>query len=275
MEESSKDEIIEALQEALRRGDNIPAVLLKAIHKYKSYDNDFDHWISQFHPNPIQGKIDTLIQEGLTKKLHNQEIWLINERGWDARDNGFAFYKYIKEKHPKINAYYAITKNSYDFNKVNTIDKNSIIEYQSEQHKLYYIFSKFVISSQGGDHCHPIDYAYLKSNYANIFKSKYVFLQHGILKDYIGYFHKGSFPNSLFVSSGEMERRLMIGGYQYTTWDLAETGLSRFDTLKNKENSEDPFIFFMPTWRAGIKDEKEFLSSEYYKTLDSLFTMKY
>ena len=45
---------------------------------------------------------------------HNkyQDIWLISERGFDARDNGFVFYKYLRTKHPEINSYYIIDGNS-------------------------------------------------------------------------------------------------------------------------------------------------------------------
>ena len=228
--------------------------------------------IEQFvDTNATYKEIQTLVEKGITQNLHDQEIWLINERGWDARDNGYAFYKYIKREHPEINAYYVITKDSCDYEKIKTIDDDSIIEYQSDKHKLYYLFSKFIISSQGGDHCHPLDYAYLKSNHANTFKSRYIFLQHGISKNYIHYFHKGSFHNALFVISGEMEQELMTDSYQYTPWDLAETGFSRFDMLENKEKKKEPFIFFMPTWRSDIKDEKSFLASNYYTTLQSLF----
>ena len=37
-----------------------------------------------------------------------RELWLVCERGNDARDNGYWFYRYLKEKHPEINARYVI-----------------------------------------------------------------------------------------------------------------------------------------------------------------------
>ena len=271
MEETSIDKITDTIARNVKKGDMIPEILLKAIYKYKKPSENFEVWKSQFKSNPYKNKIDSLIKLGISQKLDKKSIWLINERGWDAQDNGFAFYVYIKKEHPEINAYYVISKDSSDFDKVNTIDSDTIIEYQSEEHKLYYVFSNFVISSQGGEHCHPLDYTYLKSNHADVFRSKYIFLQHGVLKNFIHYFQKGAFHNALFVISGEMERRLMVNEYQYTSWDLAETGLSRYDTLENRENSKKPFIFFMPTWRGNIKSEADFLSSDYYKILQELF----
>ena len=32
-----------------------------------------------------------------------RELWLVCERGNDAQDNGYWFYRYLKEKHPEIN----------------------------------------------------------------------------------------------------------------------------------------------------------------------------
>lgn len=44
----------------------------------------------------------------------NKSIWLISERGTDARDNGYHFFRYLREKHPEIECYYVITKDSPD-----------------------------------------------------------------------------------------------------------------------------------------------------------------
>ena len=33
-------------------------------------------------------------------------VWFISERGFDARDNGFVFYQYVKREHPEIRVFY-------------------------------------------------------------------------------------------------------------------------------------------------------------------------
>ena len=48
------------------------------------------------------------------KKSH----WVLHERGTDARDNAFFFYRYLKKNHPEQKVYYIIDKNSPDRNKV-------------------------------------------------------------------------------------------------------------------------------------------------------------
>ena len=145
---------------------------------------------------------------------------MIGDRGWDAQDNGFTLYVWLKKHHPEIDAYFVITKDSPDYAKVARIDPDTIVEYNSLQHKVYYLFSKFVLSSHGGIHCHPLKIAFLKAQYPHIFKSQYIYLGHGILKDYIDYFHKGRFPHALYVISGEMQRKLFLNDYQFTEEDL-------------------------------------------------------
>ena len=50
----------------------------------------------------------------LTKK----ELWLICEMSEMARDNGYAFYKYMKKNHPEIYTYYAIDKKYRKYHRV-------------------------------------------------------------------------------------------------------------------------------------------------------------
>lgn len=37
-----------------------------------------------------------------------RDVWLISERGYDARDNGYHLFKYINLNHPEVNIYYVI-----------------------------------------------------------------------------------------------------------------------------------------------------------------------
>ena len=50
-----------------------------------------------------------------------RELWLVCERGNDARDNGYWFYRYLKEKHPEINARYVIEADSADRAKIEAL----------------------------------------------------------------------------------------------------------------------------------------------------------
>ena len=43
--------------------------------------------------------------------LFGKKYWIVCERHNDARDNGYFFFKYLNENHPKINSIYLIDKN--------------------------------------------------------------------------------------------------------------------------------------------------------------------
>lgn len=288
MDEKNARCVMVALRKHLNTGGCVPEKILKAVYLYhfQNHFPDFDEWVLHLHP---ELKLDStgdycvirknhviykMISKGIEEKLHEKEIWLISDRGWDAQDNGFVFYAWLKEYHPEINAYFVITKDSPDYDKVVALDPETVLEYESRRHQKYYIFSKFVISSQGGKHCHPLNYDYLKAYHPTIFKSRYVFLQHGVSKDYIDYFHKGRFNNSLFAITGDMEKCLFERDYQYTELDLMQTGFCRFDLLhksvRDGASSDEPFVFFMPTWRTWINDEETFLASEYYQLFNDI-----
>ena len=41
-----------------------------------------------------------------------KDLWIVSERGIDARDNGYHFFKYLRNAHPEINSVYIISKDS-------------------------------------------------------------------------------------------------------------------------------------------------------------------
>ena len=81
----------------------------------------------------------------LPAKLFAKDLWLVCERGTDARDNGYFFYKYLREKHPHIPCVYVITRNSPDYNKVATL--GNVVHYGSLQHLYYINTAKHLIST--------------------------------------------------------------------------------------------------------------------------------
>ena len=44
-----------------------------------------------------------------------RNLWVVMERGFDARDNAYWFFRYLREKQPQINSCYVIDKSSPDF----------------------------------------------------------------------------------------------------------------------------------------------------------------
>ncbi|HML05699.1 MAG TPA: glycosyltransferase, partial [Methanobacterium sp.] len=112
----------------------------------------------------------------------NRNIWIISERPTEAKDNGYRFFQYMRENHPQINSYYLIDKNSKeDYNRVKNF--GNIIQYGSFKHKIYFILAKNLISSHK-DIIEPWYYRNFRKYFNRfILEKKYIFLQHGVIKD--------------------------------------------------------------------------------------------
>ena len=197
--------------------------------------------------------------------------WLVCERGNDAQDNGYVFFKYLVEKHPEIKPVYLIKKASKDYNKVDGLGK--IVEFGSIKHLLMCIGYPVKISS------HLFGYApwVQLSLYYRRHKThdKHVFLQHGIIKN----MHEGLCADvckslDLFICGANPEYEYIFNEFHYHNDVPQYTGLARYDNLFNFENKNQ--ILFMPTWRtklSGMKDE-EFIETEFYKNWIELFSSR-
>lgn len=202
----------------------------------------------------------------LNKKYKN--LWLIGERGTDARDNGYWFYKYLKEEHKDINSWYVISKNSPDFEKISCL--GNVVLYKSFKHYLMYFSAQYLV----GTHVQPV--APDKIMYYHFAKKgikpqgKQVFLQHGIILNDMSWLNKENFYINLFVCGGKKEYEHIKENYNHPDGIVQYLGLSRFDNLI-KANKKENFILLMPTWRgASYPCGKEFLNTNYYKFFNSL-----
>ena len=77
-------------------------------------------------------------------KIHNDDVWLISERGDEARDNAYAFYKFMIQNHPEENFKFVITKNSADYQRFTS--KENVIIYGSKEHYILFITAGILIS---------------------------------------------------------------------------------------------------------------------------------
>ena len=59
----------------------------------------------------------------LIYKLFRRDLWLVCDNANEARDNGYWFYKYVREAYPEQDIVYAISKKSKDFLRVRDLGK--------------------------------------------------------------------------------------------------------------------------------------------------------
>ena len=196
-----------------------------------------------------------------------RNIYLISERGTDARDNGYHMFKYYRTKHPEKEVYYVITKDSADVAKLK--EYGNIVWYRSLRHYLYFIASNYKISTHIMG-CSPnIDY------YASFFKKlhlhgRFVFLQHGITKDDIPQLYREKTNLDMFVCGAKPEYDYIIDRFHYVNGEAKYTGFARFDNLHDFKTKQQ--ILIMPTWRSFLKGLSfdEIKNSEYIKRWNEL-----
>lgn len=190
-------------------------------------------------------------------------LWLFCERGTDARDNGMWMFKYVKEKHPEINAKYIISKASEDRDRLKQWE-NDLIDYESFKHYILLWKAKNCISTHVCG-CYP--YYFSKSIFFRHFlskrvNSKNIFLQHGIIKDDIKRLHYGYDKIDLFICGAKKEFDYIKKNYGYPEGIVKYTGLARFDNLRKRVNDKR-LILIMPTWRYWLHNEI-FIESDYF-----------
>ncbi len=209
-------------------------------------------------------------------KIKGKKIWLISEAKTTARDNGYHFFKYVRENHKEIDCFYVIDKKCNDYNKVKKY--GNIIQFGSLKHWLYYMASDYNISNQKGDNPNTI-FWYFIHVILGLYKKR-VFLQHGILLNDCKWLYYKETKFKLFICGAKKEYEDVIKKYGYPSSNVVYTGLARFDNLHNKKNNIKR-ILIMPTWRNWLGKDfnkfnkvRNFKETDYYKKWNSLLNNK-
>lgn len=214
-------------------------------------------------------------------KLRHRNIWLVCERKSDARDNGYWFFKYMKEQHPEIETIYAIDKQSPDYKKVAGLGKT--IQFGSLNHWLYYWAAEKNISSQKEGKPNAALCMLLEVILG--FRQNRVYLKHGIIKDYQQWVFKEVSKFNLIICGAKREYDYMLANFGYDKTELVLTGLSRFDNLLS-DHIVKRQILVMPTHRDWLRYHissdalkyeatKNFMDSEYFIAWNSFINSSY
>lgn len=213
-------------------------------------------------------------------KIFLKDYWIITEDENEARDNGFWFFKYIRENHPKQKVLYAINKKSVDYKNVKDIGK--IISYGGFSHWFWYIVSSKKISSQKGGKPNPA-ICYLFEVAFPIWKNKRYFLQHGITINDAEWLYYDKTRFKMFICGAKPEYDYVKKHFNYPEKNVKYLGFCRFDNLHNYK-VDDSYILVMPTWRewlsryqitkSNIEKSDNFTDSEYFQKWNSFLKNK-
>lgn len=181
-------------------------------------------------------------------KIFHRNIWLVCERKGEARDNGYWFFKYLSEKHPEINAVYAIDKKSPDYFKVKKLGKT--ISFGSLNHWIYYFAAKWNISSQKEGKPNAA-LCFVLEVYLGLRKNR-IYLKHGIIKDAQRWIYYDVSKLTMLCCASKMEQEFIQNKFGYPPESVKLVGLARFDNL-NSEHIVKRQIVVMPTMREWLR----------------------
>lgn len=202
---------------------------------------------------------------------YKKNIWLFCERGNDAKDNAYYFFKWMNEIHPEICTIYLIDRKSADLKKIKGIGKTC--NYKSLKHWLLFIGSSVRLSTHL--------FSYVPESYLGVFFMKYckkhgidVFLQHGITYNFQDCFFKKNNKSDIIVCGA-------LGEYDYLSrsFDISKnlffTGFPRYDFF-GKNSLINNIILVQPTWRRMYEklSPREFEQTEYFISWNSLLNSK-
>ena len=197
-----------------------------------------------------------------------RHLWLVMERGFDARDNAYWFFRYLRERQPQINARYVIDMDSPDLEKVAQL--GPVVAWRSLRHYLMYLSADMLIST----HVQPaapslMTYYHLRQVGIRP-RGKQIFLQHGIIKDEMKWMRYPTMKVDFFASGGKLEYDYLVSEFGYPEGVIQYTGLCRFDNLI-RGNDPSGEILVMPTWRgSNYPQGEQFYETAFYRQFQSM-----
>lgn len=206
----------------------------------------------------------------LYRLFAEQNTWIVGERPYKAQDNGYHFFKYMRETYPDRPVYYVIDEDSPEFSKVNQL--GHALPFKSKEHIYHTLMAKKVIGTHHGDYLYPVR----SKRFDSKMNAEHVFLQHGVLgtKNLENHYGKysPSFHTDLFFVSSEREKRVVTQDMGYPEHEVRVTGLARFDTLLSNDCEVKRQILIIPTWRTWLQTPIQFFESDYYEHYRNLLS---
>ena len=206
-----------------------------------------------------------------------RHAWLLMDRDTQADDNAEHLYRYIREHHPEVNAWFLLRESSHDWARLRRAGFR-LIAFGSLAHKMALLNAEHLISS----HADPYVAQYLPAHYyGDSGQPVFTFLQHGVIQsDLSGWLNYR--PIRRFITSAQVEYDSIVGDgsrYRFTKREVALTGMPRHDALlrKRKTRPAPRHMVVMPTWRHSLMGETlgmtndrmrnpDFTKSVFYRT---------
>ena len=212
-------------------------------------------------------KMIVLTPIALLARRKHPSVWIVTERPDQARDNGYCFFKFVKEQHPEQDIYYIIDTRAKDYEKIKKY--KDVIHFNSWKHYFYYCLSTVHISAHVGG-CNPEHNPFAK-RWKRVLNYIDVFIPHGVSYGVSEFCLAKYAKIDLFICSGRPEYDNVLANYGYSKDQVAYTGFPRLDGWHDIQI--DPhLIVLMPTWRLYLAQNPNtvFEETTYYKAYQDL-----
>ena len=183
-----------------------------------------------------------------------EKAWIFLDRFSEADDNAEHLYRWVRQHHPEINAWFLLDRSSTDWNRL--ANEGFRLMPPGWLRKLLVLNSEHIISSHAEYMYGGFDPRY----YADMMQWRYSFLQHGVIKDDLTHWLSNK-PFDLFTTTSPAEHASIVEDdtpYTYTDKEMRRTGLPRHDRLLRIVHDTPPenvnTLLVMPTWRGGLTD---------------------
>lgn len=176
-------------------------------------------------------------------------IWLIGERPETARDNGFALFAHLRRQRPEEPVYYVIAKDSAAADEVTRL--GHVVWHSSLWHRMLMLHAHVLANAYSIKHMLPSGWrpgAYMNQCAWRV-GARRVYLKHGVhlSPDAV---KRASGGYDLVLTVGPQETEALARTSGYTSTQLRQTGLARYDNLVPERPSRT--VLFMPTWRRYL-----------------------
>ncbi|MBO5797713.1 MAG: CDP-glycerol glycerophosphotransferase family protein [Clostridia bacterium] len=185
---------------------------------------------------------------GLVLRLFRRRLWIVSEMEHTARDNGYWFFKYMRENYPDRPVYYPIQFTSADYPRVAKL--GNVIRHGSFRHHVYTWAAEMDISARTGRGL-PAQFMCRQFQMIGLYPFKEVFLQHGVTKESPPFLLREHNRIDLFLATTEPEAKEICTGLHYSEDAVVVTGMARYDQL-NTFTVNPKQILVMPTWRNWL-----------------------
>lgn len=193
-------------------------------------------------------------QEPAARKY--KDAWILMDRIGRADDNAEHLYRYLQHERPDINAWFLLERTSSDWDRLSA-DGFKLVEYGSDESVLLYLNASFKISSHANGNVEfPVSPRRFGTGPA-----RFVFLQHGVIKDDMSLWLNGKDIRLMVTASGAEHVSIAGDGnnYKLTSYEVKSTGFARHDALlraaKASPLEERRSILVAPTWRQYLGKE--------------------